>query len=190
MTSRQFAGLPRIFKIHHVIDGDTFVGSVENWPSVIGHKIRIRLARIDCPELNADDATQRKFAEAAKMHLQGLLLRADRVVIRDYSRCKYFRLIAEVWADDVNCSDAMIEAGFCWLSHAKPPRSNPGRVATTKPPDMIGLVRSLLVHEQPPDELEWLLFRNEFSKSLVFLEKRGKNLTKTPEPPTMGEKRP
>ena len=37
-------------EVTSVYDGDTFRGNIKEWPGIIGYRIGIRIAGIDCPD--------------------------------------------------------------------------------------------------------------------------------------------
>lgn len=91
--------------VQRVVDGDTVDVSVDLgfFVSVL---VRVRLAEIDTPELNASDAAVRERARAARDHLVHLLAPGERVMIhteRD-RREKFGRWLATISPDVVNSS--------------------------------------------------------------------------------------
>lgn len=113
------------FKVHQdeivsVYDGDTFTVTLEYWPDVFGKDLSIRLVGIDTPEMKSKckttelKAKERAKAIEAKLFMEGLLRNAKviRVVLAGDGRDKYFRLDAQVFADDANVGDALISNGL------------------------------------------------------------------------------
>lgn len=82
-----------------VYDGDTFTAVVD------GVTERIRLARIDAPEIPGERASLAKEALIA-------FLAKGNVVIRDCGRGYYGRIIGEVSVNGINASDYLVERGF------------------------------------------------------------------------------
>lgn len=94
-------------KVVSVYDGDTI--TVISRPDMKGqfYKYRVRLARIDAPELNAASSKQRKKAAEARDFLAGLIM--DKVVLlKDVKIEKYGRVLADVEYDGRLVSDTMI----------------------------------------------------------------------------------
>lgn len=97
-------GLTRLTDIR-VVDGDTLVARVE------GKADRVRLARIDTPELRYRCERERIGAERARQALSRAVA-GRTVTMRSTGRGYYGRIIGEVYADGVNLSDALLAAGL------------------------------------------------------------------------------
>lgn len=99
-----------------VIDGDTLDVSVD-----LGFRIsvshRVRLARINTPEINSKDLAERQKAQEAKQYVSQLL--GQPVVIQSIKDDKYGRWLAEVWYLDqgvqVNLNDSLLVSGLATL---------------------------------------------------------------------------
>ncbi len=87
-------------KINRVVDGDTIDFDIDLGFGVWLHKQRIRLARIDAPELRGEE---RKAGLKAKAYVEDEIEAFETVVqtIED-KKGKYGRWIAEVWYLDNN----------------------------------------------------------------------------------------
>lgn len=101
-----------VSKVHTVIDGDSFTASVDNWPHIIGHKIGVRIAEIDCPEIRGKTMKERSLAIEARRFLAGKLASASVVTIHHLRRDKYFRILASVDVDGYDLAALMIQAGY------------------------------------------------------------------------------
>lgn len=99
-------------RITRVYDGDTIYVDIDGWPDLFGKNMPIRVARIDTPEMKGDCALEKQKAGLAKRYLTLHLEKAKVVELKNLQRGKYFRLVAEVVADGVNVSDAMLESGM------------------------------------------------------------------------------
>jgi len=91
-----------------VIDGDTLVVDIDLGLWTWSKGIKLRMARINMPELSTHDGF------IAKCWLEKYVLNRSRVLLQTLKtkdnkerEDKYGRLLAEVWADDVNVNDAM-----------------------------------------------------------------------------------
>lgn len=101
-----------ISQVHTIIDGDSFTCSVAGWPRIIGHKIGVRVAEIDCPEIRGKTARERTLAQNARRFLADRLASARVIAIHHMARDKYFRILASVEVDGYDLAVLMIQAGF------------------------------------------------------------------------------
>lgn len=94
--------------VERVVDGDTLVADVR------GERERVRLLRIDTPELSREGQPAECLAEAATAALEELVppgtpvLLATDVEVRD----RFDRLLAHVWVDGTWVNGAMLRAGW------------------------------------------------------------------------------
>ena len=79
----------------YVQDGDTFRTAKQNW---------IRLARYDAPEEGSPSYTN------AKNLLSSLILSKE--IVYEQVSTSHGRIVAEVWQDDRNISDIMLQHGY------------------------------------------------------------------------------
>lgn len=95
-----------------VIDGDTILAQIECPCCKITSQQRIRLARIDAPELQG---AARGSALLSRDFLRNLIEKktVEICVTRTWPD-KYGRVLAEIWHENINISDKMLRAG-----HAK-----------------------------------------------------------------------
>jgi micrococcal nuclease len=105
-----------------VIDGDTIDLDVD-LGFKIRKKVRARLARINCAELNSSDTNDKEKAVAAKQYLSKLLGAGAQVFVRSLALDIYGRSIAEVFLNTANVSDLMLDSGLATLYEANKPRS-------------------------------------------------------------------
>lgn len=94
-----------------VIDGDTLELRISVFP---GHDIisRVRLARIDAPELSSPCAHERDAATAARRALRDLVANGP-LVVRDPRPDKYFgRVVADVSTGGLDISDRLMADGM------------------------------------------------------------------------------
>lgn len=95
-----------------VVDGDTIIVNVAGWPEIVGHEIGVRVAGCDTPELRDKRPAIKAKAYEAKEALLLLLSSAQVVELRNIRRGKYFRLVANVYADGTDISLVLISAGL------------------------------------------------------------------------------
>lgn len=105
-------GNGRVSRVIRVIDGDTFVCDIEGFPDIVGRNIHIRIAGIDTPEKRAPDLEIRIAALKAKKFTEKFLFSAKTIELKKIRRGTFFRLIAEVWADNKNLGDELLKQGL------------------------------------------------------------------------------
>ena len=71
---------------------------------IIGRKISVRIAGIDAPEIRGKCEAEKIKAVEAKKAALALLSAAKSITLTDLRRGKYFRIIANVWADNTSLS--------------------------------------------------------------------------------------
>lgn len=91
-----------VTRLIRVYDGDTFVCDIDELSPLIGKNIRVRLKHIDTPELRDKDKIVQMAALAEKQRLEHLLNSAKVIELRNVDRCKYFRILSEVFIDGEN----------------------------------------------------------------------------------------
>lgn len=91
-------------------DGDTITVTIPSWPKLVGCEIGVRIAGIDTPELRGSSGEIKKKALKAKKMVTDLCIKADSLFLRNIKRGKYFRIVADVYADGTNISDALLDA--------------------------------------------------------------------------------
>lgn len=101
-----------VSEVVSVYDGDTFRVHIACWPDIIGYRIGIRIAGIDTPEIRGKCQVEKDKAQLAKQFVVEKLHNAQTVELRNIKRGKYFRIVANVFVDEINLADAIIEAGF------------------------------------------------------------------------------
>ena len=99
-------------KVTTIYDGDTFYVTVKNWPDIIGKNIAVRIKTVDTPELKGACYAEILKAREAKKFTVQKIRSAKKVELRNMSRDKYFRIDADVYLDNQNLADALIQQGF------------------------------------------------------------------------------
>jgi len=95
--------------ITSVYDGDTFRANIPNYPPLIGENIGIRINGIDTPEIQGQCAKEVSLAKDAQRFAEKTLRSAKVVELRNLQRGKYFRIVADVYADGVNVADELVK---------------------------------------------------------------------------------
>jgi endonuclease YncB( thermonuclease family) len=112
-----FAGPPTygtaiVAEVRTVYDGDTFFADIKDWPAIAGQRIGVRIYGIDTPELRGKCPQEVTLARKAKQRVVEILRSAKVVELRNMRRDKYFRIVAEVYADGVNVGERLINSGL------------------------------------------------------------------------------
>ena len=101
-----------IEEVTSIYDGDTFRANIKGYPKIVGYRMSIRILGIDTPEIRAKCAKEKELALKAKELTVSLLRGAEHIELKNIKRGKYFRLLADVYTDDVSIADELINNGF------------------------------------------------------------------------------
>lgn len=93
-------------------DGDTCTFNIPGWPAVVGERITVRIRGLDTPEVKGRCARERELAREARRTVVDALREATAIEFRRVGRDKYFRLLAEVWADGESVGDRLLARGL------------------------------------------------------------------------------
>lgn len=96
-------------------DGDTIYVNIPNVHPILGDEIPVRLARVDTPEIRGKCDEEKSLAYQAKLRVKEILENASQIDLKHIERGKYFRIVAEVYADDVNISNLLLEENLAYL---------------------------------------------------------------------------
>ena len=111
-------GSATVSEVTSVLDGDTFRVEINDWPPVIGERIKIRLRGIQAPErrsrcdTEAEKTREKALAADARIYLVGRLRGAESVELRHIERGSFFRIVADVYADGVDVGQEMLSRGL------------------------------------------------------------------------------
>lgn len=97
-----------IDEVTSIYDGDTFRANIKGWPPVVGYRIPIRVNGIDTPEMRGKCETEKVLARKAKQVTVQTLRSAKTIELKNIQRGKYFRLVADVYADGQSLADELI----------------------------------------------------------------------------------
>jgi micrococcal nuclease len=95
-------------------DGDTLTINIPNVHPLIGEKISVRVFGIDAPEKRGTKPCEKDRARKAQRLVNSVLKSAQRIDLKNIQRDKYFRVLAEVWADGVSVADILIKNGLAY----------------------------------------------------------------------------
>jgi micrococcal nuclease len=105
-----------------VYDGDTFKAMIAGWPPLVGDSISVRIAGINTPEVRGTRGRERTLAYKARLFTQNRLQRAHTVTLRNMRRDKYFRILADVYADSLDLGAELIRVGLAREYDGKGPK--------------------------------------------------------------------
>ncbi len=101
-----------VSEVVRVYDGDTITVDVAEWPAIVGDDIGVRIRGVDTPELRGKCEEEKVAARSAREFTRAMVVNAETVVLSNIERGKYFRIVADVYADGVSVSDSLIERGL------------------------------------------------------------------------------
>ena len=101
-----------IEKIISVYDGDTFRADIRGLPDIIGKNIAIRILGIDTPEIRGKCEEEKIVAIKARDFSRKALFNAKTITLKNLKRDKYFRLLADVYFDDIDLANALLVNNF------------------------------------------------------------------------------
>ena len=105
-------GSTTVAKVTSIYDGDTFRANISGWPDIIGERIPIRINGIDTPELKGKCSHEKILARRAKQITVEMLRNAKVIELRNMHRGKYFRIIADVYADGKSVAKNLVDRGL------------------------------------------------------------------------------
>lgn len=95
-------------------DGDTITVEVPGVHPLLGKKISVRVVGIDTPEKTGKKPCEKDRARDAQRLVQNLLKSASTIELRNADRDKYFRILAEVWADGKSVGEILVKNGLAY----------------------------------------------------------------------------
>lgn len=101
-----------VSEVTSIYDGDTFRCTIKGYPPIIGERISIRVAGIDCPEMRDKRQNIKDLARQAKQYTVKRLREGKEINLVNMRRGKYFRIVADVIIDGKNLSQELIKAGL------------------------------------------------------------------------------
>ena len=99
-------------RVTRVYDGDTITVDLSCRTKIFCKNIGIRIRGIDTPEIRDKRPHIKKKAYKARDYVRNRIKSAKHMELRNLSRGKYFRVIAEVWLDGYNLGEEMIDKGL------------------------------------------------------------------------------
>lgn len=102
-------GSVTVDEVTSIYDGDTFRVNIKDYPSIAGNRIPIRINGIDTPEMRGKCTKEKTLAREAKQLTVKMLRNAKVIELRNMQRGKYFRIVADVYADNQSLADELIK---------------------------------------------------------------------------------
>lgn len=109
----------QVSMVSTVYDGDTFYVTINGWPAIIGNHIAVRVKGIDTPEIKGKCIKEVQQARKAKQFTVEFLRTAKTITLKNMTRDKYFRINADVYADNKNLAEALISSGLAGVYEGK-----------------------------------------------------------------------
>jgi endonuclease YncB( thermonuclease family) len=97
-------------EVTSIYDGDTFRANIKGYPPIVGHRMAIRVKGIDTPEIRGKCKIEKVLARKAKQQTVLMLRGAKFIELKNISRGKYFRLVADVYVDNVSLAEILINS--------------------------------------------------------------------------------
>lgn len=105
----------RVERVNSVYDGDTFRVDIKGVHPLLGQNISIRVAGVDTPEIRGECEREKVLAQQAKLITVDFLKRhKGSVVLVNPKRGKYFRIVADVWAENESLKEKLLSARLAY----------------------------------------------------------------------------
>ena len=101
----------KVKSVDRVVDGDTIDVTIDLGFSLY-HKIRVRLAGIDTPEVRTKDLEEKAAGIKAKSHLVECIEKATEITLQTEKTGKYGRYLGVVYADGSNLNQILLDEGY------------------------------------------------------------------------------
>lgn len=98
-------------QVIRVYDGDTFFCNIPYLHFLIGSNISVRIRGIDTAEIRGGTAETKALAQKSKEALIKLFENRT-ITLYNLNRDKYFRILADVKADDIEVKEYMVKNGY------------------------------------------------------------------------------
>lgn len=109
LEAKQTYGNIVIDEVTSIYDGDTFRVNIKSYPEIVGKKMAIRVNGIDTPEMRGKCKKEKDLARQSKQLTVSTLRNAKKIELRNLQRGKYFRIVADVYADGKSLADIQIK---------------------------------------------------------------------------------
>jgi len=110
--AEQTFGSVTIAEVTSIYDGDTFRANIPDYPPIIGQHMGIRINGVDTPEIRGKCEQEKVLARKAKQYTVTKLRSAKTIELRNMKRGKYFRIVADVYADGHSVGEGLVREGL------------------------------------------------------------------------------
>lgn len=93
-------------------DGDTVTVTIPTVHPLLGHEISIRVNGIDTPEIRGKTQCEKDKAIEAREVVRKLLTQTRKITLKNATRGKYFRIVADVYAGKTNVAKILLDKGL------------------------------------------------------------------------------
>ena len=93
-------------------DADTITVEIPGVHPLIGDRISVRVFGIDAAEIKGKGKCEKEAARTAQRLVEHILESAENIELRNVARDKYFRILADVFADGRKVSDVLVKNGL------------------------------------------------------------------------------
>ena len=101
-----------IAEVTSIYDGDTFRANIPDYPPIIGQHMGIRINGVDTPEMRGKCEQEKLLARKAKQYTVTKLRSAKTIELYNMQRGKYFRIVADVYADGQSVGEGLVREGL------------------------------------------------------------------------------
>ena len=98
-----------VSEVTSIYDGDTFRVNIKGMHPLVGDNIGIRVAGLDTPELRGKCPKEKALAREAKQVTVDFLRKSKHIELRGTKRGKYFRIVADVYGDNVSLKEILLD---------------------------------------------------------------------------------
>ena len=99
-------------EVTSIYDGDTFRANIPDYPPIIGRHMGIRINGVDTPEMRGKCEQEKVLARKAKQYTVTKLRNAKTIELLNMQRGKYFRIVADVYADGQSVGEGLVREGL------------------------------------------------------------------------------
>ena len=104
----------QVKEVVKIIDGDTIDVFIDLGFNVF-HIERVRLNRLDTPEILTKDKNEKKYGMEAKAYVSNWIKNQKQMKIQTFKDDKYGRILAEFIGDNGVClNDLLLNEGYAW----------------------------------------------------------------------------
>jgi micrococcal nuclease len=95
-------------------DADTITVEIPGIHPLLGNKINVRVSGVDTPELRTKNQCEKAAGYKAKLAVEKILKKAERIDLVGVRRGKYFRIVADVIVDGASIGEYLLKAKMAY----------------------------------------------------------------------------